>query len=51
MAVEGPIEHGRSPHIICMAKKWPLDIDTYILIPLVKVLSDGGMKSSIKGFV
>ena len=23
-------------------KKWPLAIDTYILIPLVKVLSDGG---------
>ena len=23
-------------------EKWPLAIDTYILIPLVKVLSDGG---------
>ena len=51
MAVEGPIEkHRRSP-TNNVWQKLPLYISTYILIPLVKVLSDGGMKSSINSFV
>ena len=33
-----------------MAKKWPLAIATYILIPLVKVLSDGGDEVQYQGF-
>jgi len=33
-----------------MAKKWPLVIATYILIPLVKVLSDGGDEVQYQGF-